>query len=57
MEEGEKKKERAEKVEVERVVREEEVLRLCKRLGMGMGKEEIASAFQVSRFRSSSRLS
>jgi hypothetical protein len=48
MEEGEKKKERVEKVEVERVVREEEVLRLCKRLGMGLGKEEIASAFQVS---------
>lgn len=34
----------------ERVVREEEVLKLCKRLGMGMSKEDIASAFQVREF-------
>lgn len=33
--------------EARQVVREDEVLRLCRRLGVGMGKEEIAAAFRV----------
>lgn len=33
-----------------RVVKEDEVLRLCRRLGVGMGKDQIATAFRVSPF-------
>lgn len=32
----------------EKVVKEEEVHRLCARLGMGMGREEVGAAFKVS---------
>lgn len=34
--------------ESSRVVKEDEVLRLCRRLGVGMGKDQIASAFRNS---------
>ena len=33
--------------ESSRVVKEDEVLRLCRRLGVGIGKDQIASAFRV----------
>ena len=36
-----------ENTESMQVVREDEVLRLCRRLGVGMGKDEIATAFRV----------
>lgn len=46
--EGEKGPKSGESSPEERVVREEDVHRLCARLGMGISREEVSIAFRVS---------